>query len=219
MSAQEPKAWTKFDELFDAPTNLEGANACYYARERLSRGGYSASQTNNLISNFTMEPHVRASNSKRWNHKIEAARIFAAELTRFLPMGMSATSIPTSKARSDPEFDPRFDMLFEQLRSMRPDLVFCEPVSRSQSVTAAHKADSRPSIEEILATLRYDGFKDAPPKHLIFIDDVVTTGKHFSACRRLLHREAPEVNCYGVFWAKTIWPEAQPSTPVAAISD
>ena len=199
--------WTRFDPVLDRPSNLEGpAEHCYYARERISKGNWNACPTNNLISNFKMEPAVRRSNPHRWKHKGNAVAQFAQELRRLLPNGFAIAAIPTSKTRDDDEFDPRFDMLFDCLLRFRSDLVVCEPVIRSISVEPAHKQGSRSSIETILESLEYVGFGDGAPPHIVFVDDVITTGKHYSACRRLVSANCTQaIEVYGVFWAKTIW--------------
>ncbi len=210
MSSQPNPAWKKFDPPFDSPTNLEGAEFCYYARERLSRGGYST-ETNQLIRNFKIEASVQQSNISRWNkYKLGAVARFADELMPLLPDGMAIATIPPSAARGDPLFDPRFDLLFQELQRRRPDLAPCDPIVRSVSVAPVHSVEVRPSIEEILASLRYVGFPGPVPTQIVFIDDVVTAGKHFSACRRLILENCPGIHVYGAFWAKTVWPEPEP---------
>jgi hypothetical protein len=201
--------WKKIDDLLDSFSYLEGADCCYYARERIARAKWDACETNGLIHNFKMEPSIQQQNPHRWKHKCRAADQFAQELERFIPRdrGMWVAHIPTSKVRGDPEFDPRFDLMFERLRAYRKDLTFCEPIVRDASRAAVHTLDQRPSFEEVLGSFRFAGFDGHdPPKHLVFIDDVLTTGKHYSACRRLARENCPGIHVYGVFWAKTIWP-------------
>ena len=211
VARQEKPAWKKFDPVFGMPTNMEGGENCYYARERLSKGGFGASVANQLTDNFKIDPAVESSHPYRWNkHKVGAVNQFADELAGFLPKEIAISAIPPHAKRGDEEFDPRFDMLFDALRRIRPDLRPCEPVIQSRSTIPAHLADERPSIEEILSTLQYVGFSGSAPKHLVLIDDVVTAGKHFSACRRLILANALGIHIYGVFWAKTIWPTEPP---------
>lgn len=199
--------WTRFDPLSgDIPCHLEGAENCFYARERVVGAGYDRSQANNLISNFKIKPSVREENPRRWYWKEKAASQFAAELAGLLPQAFAVAPVPQSKARDDVRFDPRFDMVFERLGRLRPDLKFCEPIIRSESVEASHETGRHPSLDEILETFEYEGFgDDDPPEAIVFIDDVVTRGTHYSACRRLVHRNKPGCEVFGAFWAMSVW--------------
>lgn len=200
--------WTRFEYPLNCPVHLshEAAGECIYARERLSRGGYDASEANNLISNFKIRPSVRVEKPYRWRHKERAVARFAAEITPLLPQGGFVAAIPQSKARNHPDYDPRYDMLFAEFRRTRPDITACEPLVRTESVVAAHEADVRPDRDEILRTVRYAGFgQQTSPPFLIFLDDVITTGLHYMVCRELVLANAPSIRVFGAFWAKTIW--------------
>ena len=195
--------WNKFDDPFDCPKCLAVPAKCFYARDYVSRGGYKASEANNLVGNFKIEP--RYSGTPRWRHKRSAANQFATELSSLLPDGISVAAISPCKTVDHEEYDPRFDFMFERLETLRPDISVCAPIIRSVSVEPAHKSKHRPSTDEILESLEYVGFDgDAPPR-VALIDDLITTGKHFMACRQLLQETEPEIAVFGVFWARVIW--------------
>src|SRR5690349_8909263 len=76
------------------PALLDPDDICYYAREYTSHGGFSASEANQLVSNFKKKPSTR--NTYQWNHKVRAVCQFARELESVLPPDSTLCFIPTS---------------------------------------------------------------------------------------------------------------------------
>jgi hypothetical protein len=202
----EKKLWNRFGDIFDCPSCLTCPEKCFYARDYVSHGGYKASEANQLISNFKIE--TRHKGGPRWRHKRNAANQFSIELAQLLPKGIAVTVIPSSKTTTDPEYDPRFDFLFEMLNAKRGDLTFHSPIVRAFSVEPVHLSkDHRPSSEKIVESLKYVGFGGEAPMRIAIVDDLITTGKHFEACRKFMRDDNPEIDVYGVFWGRVVWPE------------
>ena len=44
----------------------------------------------------------------------------------------------------------------------------------------------------------------SPHTHIVLIDDVITSGAHFAACKRKIRTNYPNMDIVGVFWAKSI---------------
>jgi len=198
------RLWKKIDAVEDPPFYLESDDTCYYARERLSHGAYTASEANNLISNLKKHPNTRGTN--QWKYKIRAARQFAQEISQVLPQGIAIAFLPTSKTKDDPEYDPRFDMTIAELRALRPDLLILEPIRKAQSTEPAHHGQKKRKVEEIYQSLEWVGFDDVPD-NLVLIDDVITCGTNFKAYQRLVLEHHSSVRTIGLFWARTVWLE------------
>jgi hypothetical protein len=204
MSSAPTKLWTRFDPLVGGvPSRLVNPGACFYARERISGGGYQASDANHLISNFKMAPTFKGQN--RWFYKEKACQQFAEEVAAFVPKGFGIGPVPGSKTPADADYDPRFDMMFNRLRALRPDLLICQPLVRQASLGCSHHGGPHVSDEDYKASLTYVGFGGSVvPPYFVFVDDVVTSGRQFTLCSEVLAPFAPSTTLYGVFWARSV---------------
>lgn len=99
-------------------------------------------------------------------------------------------------------------MLKEELRRIRPDLLYKRPIIRHASCTAVHQGGRRSRVE-IRSTLSWEGFK-VVPETLMLIDDVITAGAHFKVCQRMIRENHQAMQIVGVFWARVVWKEPQP---------
>jgi hypothetical protein len=189
------------------PHYLTNQDFCYYAREYIAKGGYSASEANNLILNF--KKPVLKKGKPEWAYKINAIARFAAELHRILPQDNEflIASIPSSLAKSDPKYDSRLDDTLITLKQRyRPGLLIEEPFEViDASVKAVHSGGSR-NPDEIYHNLHWSGLKNIGGK-LILIDDIITSGGHFKACQKLAQKHCQGIEVYGIFWARTVWPK------------
>lgn len=193
--------WKKIDAVEDFPVYLRrDQDECFYARDYISHGGYTASEANSLISNLKKAPSTRG--TLQWKHKIRAAHKFASEIVSVLPDGATITFIPTSKTPDDPEYDPRFDMVAENLRDLNPTIRVDTPIGRQRSVPAAHRSWETRKIECVYQSLAWQGFVIVP-KFVVLVDDVITCGTSFRACKQLILEHHETMMVYGLFWAKT----------------
>ena len=183
------------------PSKLEGHDICHFAREYFRRRGGSFGDGNNLISNFKIEPTDPKYEQKK-SLKFRAAYQFASELSDFLPNGATVCHVPTSKIASDPAFDPRFEAVFRRLQQVRSDLRIETPFSVSASHHSVHTGGDR-SIDKFYSYLRWEGLSQPAP--IIFIvDDVITSGSHFKACKKMLLENTENIEAHGVFWTATV---------------
>ena len=172
--------WKTFEMVESPPHYLLPSDVCYYAREYVSKGDFKASKTNNLIKNFKIDVSHRA--EKRWYYKEQAAQQFASELAVLLDIkgDVFIAAIPSSKRRDADDHDPRFDMMFQTLRSLRKNVHIIRPIGRRVSCQSVHSQDERPSIAARRDSLEWLGVPNNIP-HIVFIDDVITTGATFKA--------------------------------------
>lgn len=99
---------------------------------------------------------------------------------------------PTSKTQDHPEYDSRLEDVLKALTDARPGISYVRPIVRRVSTVPQHKRDERQKTSEIYANLS-------------LVDDVVTIGRTYAACRRLIHENVPGIKTFGVFWARTVW--------------
>jgi hypothetical protein len=191
-------------------SRLTNADECYFLREYTARGGYTASETNDLISNLKKVPGVASQGELHWKEK--AVRRFADELTGALSegwrTGATFVPIPGSKARSDPHYDNRMERV---CRAITGALDVRMLVRARYNTTTSHKAGdgNRASVEELAAAFEIDEALAAPtPSRIFIVDDVLTVGNHFRAMSDLLRRRFPEARLVGIFLARTVRPVA-----------
>ena len=200
------ESWKPIELAGKYPFCLSGGDVCYYARDYISHGSFSASVGNNLISNFKKEVSKRK-NLDEWRHKLSAIDQFALELHDFIPEGTAIAHIPSSKAKNHPEYDSRLEDTLAKLKSYMPTLVIVTPFEVIQTLPSSHKGGER-DPEVIYSNLRWLGLP-AGTNQIVLIDDVITSGAHFNACKRILTKNIPGIEVVGVFWAKTVWVEAE----------
>ena len=116
------------------------------------------------------------------------------------------------KAPGALDLEPRFDDLLELVTCDLDWVQIAKPIVRTHSVESTHlRGDDRPDINEVLDSLEWDTSEDDLPESLILVDDVITTGTSFMACKRLVTENAPDVEIIGVFWARTVWDRIDPA--------
>lgn len=207
MSVQELR-WRKTDSSIRL-INCPGHEDLWlvYGRIYTSRAGYSYSETNQLIFNLKILPNAEA---VRRRYKEQAIQRFAEELcgfwSRYPEFSISLVPMPPSKTVKHPDYDDRIEQVAWTVAS---DLhnVFCLPLLlRIRDVPSSHQHPgiSRSSeriyqdllIDEAVASSYQGGTV------LMLLDDVLTSGAHFSAARRCLLERFPGTDVRGMFWAK-----------------
>jgi phosphoribosylpyrophosphate synthetase len=72
-----------------------------------------------------------------------------------------------------------------------------------ENTEAAHESPNRPGPITIKENLILDsGLCDPAGRKIILVDDVITTGAHFVACKILLNEQFPETKVIGLFVAR-----------------
>lgn len=183
---------------------LDGQDKCYYAGEYTAGENHAYSDTNQLIHNLKKSMDRRG--RPEWQYKeraiVQAAQIFRAALNPSIQLTL--VPVPPSKARTDPAYDDRMVRVLQLAGANRPHDVR-ELVVQSQSTPAAHLADRRPTPEELVALYRLDeALTDPVPDRIFIVDDVLTTGCHYKAVKRLLERRFPHAEIYGLFVARRV---------------
>ena len=201
--------WRKLPEKSShSHKHIKNDDICIYSREYVSEG-YTASQTNSLISNFKKSPFKKTTNPSEWWHRQKAIEQFKIEIEQLFRenLNITITAIPSSKHKNDPEYDNRFEDLFNELLKSRANLNIEWPIEIKQTIQASHTGGKR-EPEYIKGNYTWKGFKQTP-KTLCVFDDVLTKGGHFRAVSDFLRENGYKGRIIGIFWSRTISPEQQ----------
>lgn len=181
----------------------------FHARLYTSQGSYSVSKTNQLIKNFKISP----SETHRLHYKRSATTVFVREVTEFLRTGArladsvsAIVPIPSSKARSDPEYDNRVEEVAKRIADTfeRIDyLPLLETTTTRDSLHGGTNARSKEALYQSMSAApsltgrRYD--------FVFILDDVLTSGASFSAVYQHVSENliVDTAKIIGIFWAKT----------------
>lgn len=207
--------FTAVDELLrPLYPHLTAADQCYFLREYTSGRGFAHSETNRLILNLKKSPDRR--DRPEWHYKELAIQQVAREFRESLNLqrlrAVTFVPMPPSKRKDDPLYDER---MLQMLRTMDVDgqLDIRELLLLSASTTAAHATVTRPTIEELVANLTIDeGLTHPPPTSIALVDDVLTTGAHFVAAKRVLTTRFPGIPIRGLFVARRVFGDDTPAT-------
>lgn len=200
------KLWKKIEagSIVDgSPIFLDDTDDCFFALDYVSGGGWKAGQGNQVISN--LKKHISKLGTPEWPHKERAIAQFAGNLARLLPAGATLCPAVTSKTEEDPEYDDRLVRVVERAATQNGGLIVERPLAIRATVTSSHAGGAR-NPHAIYENLVWRGYSGEPPETLFIIDDVVTTGAHFKAQKRLIVENHPGTEVTGIFCARTVWP-------------
>jgi hypothetical protein len=183
---------------------------CYFCWDYVVKGSYVHYDVNDFIHNFEIPSNW--DDPWRLRHKTKAIAFAAKALHSLIPSDLKQTStfvpIPPSKIKGDPAHD---DRLTRALRSIVPPLTDVRELVLQNENTASKEKGITPS--QRAANYRVNEECASPdPKHIVLVDDVLTTGSHFKAAMMVLQLHYPGVEIVGVFLARAIRPDVVPST-------
>lgn len=192
--------WIEIDHVTIQLYHLADVDKCYFAREYVSGGGYSASEANQLILNFK-KPRDR-SHLPEYKYKAQAIAQFAAELADFLPRGATVAAMPTSKCRDDLDYDDRLIQTLTAVAARRADITCADLLTVKRSLNPAHSGGPR-GPGTLLQNLLWIGPTDPLPM-IMLVDDVIGSGGHFRACKQAVLEHWPQCQVMGAFWARAV---------------
>lgn len=187
--------------------HLAASDQVYFLREYTSGRGFTHSETNRLILNLKKAPDRRG--RPEWRYKEEAIRQVASEFRESLTLqrlrAVTFVPMPPSKRKGDPLYDDRMLRVLHAFDEER-QLDIRELLVLAESTEPAHATAARPTVEQLIANLQIDeDFAQPAPTSIALVDDVLTTGAHFVAAKRVLTARFPGLSVRGLFVARRVF--------------
>jgi predicted amidophosphoribosyltransferase len=196
---------TEIDDLLrHEHFHLTRDDKCYALREYIARGGWQAGETNQLIMNLkkTLDRRGKA----EWRHKVLAIHQAGTELRGAMNAkwldGAVLVPMPPSKATGDNGYDDRMLQVVCVMREGTGAQVR-EILRQRASTTPHHLQERSRDVDALVENFTVDETCcEPPPPRIAVVDDVLTTGAHFCAARRVLSRRFPTTPVIGLFVAR-----------------
>jgi len=209
--------WAKIDalELLYRPC-LRPEDECYYYMlypnlADLGEAPSWSSPVRNRIYNLKKTPEQAQNDSRIAGYKRQAIEQFACDLSVILQANASLLGgtnftlipMPPSKSKSDPNFDDRLIQVCAQTCVLNASIgaMSIDCLHTITSRPAGHYATSRPDLTTIKANTSLDPGVLQSYGTIILIDDLLTMGASFAACKQLIQDEYPAMRVIGLFWA------------------
>ncbi|WP_145203803.1 phosphoribosyltransferase [Sphingobium sp. B2] len=184
--------------------HLTADDDCYFVGEYTSGAGFSHSSTNQLVLNLKKKPSTRG--TYQWKYKGQAILKAAAALANGINMNalnaVAFVPIPPSKLPNDPEYDDRMSQV---VRAIHRDVDLRELIYLAAPRAAAHQNDTArdPVALQAQLSLRTEHFANLP-QIVFLVDDMLTTGCSFRACKDMILSKLPNTKVIGLFVARRI---------------
>ncbi len=188
---------------------LDRSDRCYCLGFYQSGEGFEGLGLNRMVLDLKREPGARYSHPGAWQDKREAitrvSSILTMSLQKLFPhRKITLIPVPPSKKAGDPEHDDRMLQICNLMAAELACVEVSELFVTRRSVQASHLSRVRPTKERLKENIRMmirdDAYRPAPL--VVLLDDVLTSGAHYSACKELLEGVFPAVTVVGVFVAR-----------------
>jgi hypothetical protein len=201
----------KIDELVrDMHAHLREGDECYYFKEFTSEQGPKYSPGNSFVYNF--KKSLDKKGQPDWQYKALAIRQLGELYCESFPHVLNIEEciiipIPPSKIKSHPLYDDRLIQTLKIFANKFPEADIREILSFRDNLRASHEGPPRPSPDEIFQNLVIDESLCQQKKaKIVLVDDVITAGAHFKACKAKILEYFPDAEVMGIFIARRILP-------------
>ena len=183
---------------------LSTEDVCFFWGEYTARKGFAHSDTNNVISN--LKKKMDRKGKPEWFYKglaIEhVAQVFKATVNPEFLKAATVMPMPPSKAKTDPEYD---DRMLQVVQMFAGKYDIRELVAMKKSDKASHERDDRPNPDDLEKNMKIDEkLAGKKPQRVLIVDDVLTTGAHFVAAKRVIQKRFDGVEVTGLFFARRV---------------
>ena len=203
--------WTYLDPILRSTrAHLTKNDLCYYYLIRDGRGWDDGphAEANQLIINFKHDPQKYEAHSWPMHYKRQAIRTLAGYVSSFFVAQRGVLGdtkvfivpIPTSKPRSSQGHDTRMDDLCRIVEGNVPWVSYLPLLDTKRDIGKAHKqSGSRDPV--VLAQNMACGEmpRSNAERCVVLVDDVLTTGAHYAACKQVIRSKFPDVVIIGLF--------------------
>lgn len=183
---------------------------CYFFGEYMPRKGFAHSATNQLVMNLKKKPDLR--HTAQWSHKLATIQRVARTIqSNILPEalpGLTFVPIPPSKPPTSPGYDDRMAQVARQIAG---NCDVRELIVTQAERDARHTTGEKRDPAALRATLALvPALLANPPRQIVLLDDVLTTGCSFRVCRTMLQEALPSADIFGVFVARRVIDRTSP---------
>ena len=207
----ETPRWKKTDES-DRLDHCRNHQELYllYGRIYTPRRGHKYSTSNRLVLNLKKRPSSSNEGELYW--KREAIKQFAADVIALLRPNLPPNKpralipMPPSKTRQHPDYDDRMEQVAQRVAQHFPNLRYWPLLKGIRDVQGSHTGTTSRDPEDVFNTI---GIEETEVGNYLnedivyIIDDVLTSGSHFTAARKHILNYFPNIQIHGLFWAKT----------------
>lgn len=201
------QAWSKIDKVERGGyPYLEADDLCYYYLER-SHGTWEKGMANSTVSNFQKDIEHYSDRPDVLRYKQKAIEYFADKIGSLFARKQRACPLVivpmiTSKPKNHPLFDNRLLETANLVAANRPgEVVVCDILDIDAALPKSKLGGNR-SPHEIEKHLLVSTPTLPQAKLVFLLDDVITTGGHYAACRDAIRSHFPHALIVGVFLAR-----------------
>lgn len=205
-----PRRWTRVDRIARLPKPyLTESDICFYylQKDNLGFGQGPHASENQRIINFKHDPVKYPEGTAPFRYKQRAISEFVSALSFFLRENASAFSggaslvpIPTSKPRESADYDSRLDDLCSSAARSVQFAKFCPALETRMDMGKVHRGEAPRNPDSIMRNIMVDSAMLSGSHDIIaLVDDVLTTGAHYAACKKLVLDAVPDRTIIGLF--------------------
>ena len=189
---------------------LEESDDCYCLGLYHPRKGFEGGDLNQLIFNLKKSPDTQQSNPDAYKYKeqaiLEISTILRESIEkRCLNKEITLVPVPPSRLIGDPDYDDRMLQICNQMVKGLDSPHVLNLLSMKESMEPSHLSENnRPSKDQLKNNLQLKSppANQKPRPYIILLDDVITSGAHYSACKEVLTKHYPNVMVTGMFVAR-----------------
>jgi hypothetical protein len=192
---------------------LDSSDECFFIGEYTSDRNFNFSEVNSLISNIKKKPEIQLNNPKAYQYKIRDLKTIGNCFSEIFPVPfldnrVTIVPIPPSKTKSHSEYDDRMFQICQKMvaNASTPDVR--DLIVGVVDKPAMHTSGTpRPPPHEKIRDYALNipaGYTPRPV--ILLIDDVLTTGSTYKACKNLLLSKFPDHRIIGIFIARRVKP-------------
>ena len=214
------KSWsTKLREIGEYERSdhscLRADDHCVYFGEYTPTGdsgkpAWSLSKANDILGNLKKHPSKRG--TREWQHKLDEIKRLGQLIRRNLNehdlKELIFVPAPPSTSEGNPDHDPRMLWVAQAIGG---DVDVRSILETASTRERASQSDTSRSVDRLKANTRINEEEAArlpTPKKIIVLDDMVTTGSTYIACKELLMEHFGDIRVYGLFIVRRVPLEA-----------
>lgn len=172
---------------------LTADDECYFLREYSARGGFDASETNQIIQNLKKTPDRRG--RQEWFYKERDIKRAASKLRAALNpawlRNATIVPVPPHVVKGDPLHDDRV-LQIANLMGAGATIDIRDLVVQIATIDPSHQSTSQPRPNELRANYRLAVQLCEPvPTTIGVLDDILTAGAHFRLSKTYSRSASP----------------------------